>query len=410
MRNLYARGLVVTFLLVTSAGAQEITEKELVRRFLAESPHVRELAAEVAALRAETRGWSLWPNPSAGYVREGAGFAEFFSYEQTLPVSGRLGQLERASSELVGAAQFQADFRRWRLISEIRSAFYALVAAQERETAVRTNLHRLDGILKILRTRETEGEGSTYDRLRTERERSEIETEIAAIGVAAAEARSRLAAYLPRGSLPESFRAKGSMASSEPIPTLEALLTKALEARGDYRAERQQIAGFEYRRQAAERLRIPEPSVAAGVKRADVGPRLENGGFVSISVPLPLFNRGKTEVARFQAEIDRAQARRQSLEQSIGAEIEAARKTLDLQRTVLSDYQRRVEEQGYQLEQIARTAYQEGEIGILQLLDAYRVNLQSRLRSLEFAFAAKRAEIDLERVVGAPVLNQEVLP
>ena len=417
MRNPCPRGLAVFLLLAAGAGAQEITEKELVRRFLSESPHVRELSAGIAALRAETRGWSLWPNPAASYSREGAGLTQFLQYEQALPVSGRLSRLQRAGSEFVGAAQSQTEFTRWELISEIRTAFYDLVTAQERETAVRANLDRLDEILKILRAREQEGEGSAYDRLRTERERSEIETEIAAVRIGTAQARSRLAAFLPRGSVPESVNAKGSLASSQPIPTLEALLARALDARGDYKAERQEIAGLEYRRQAAERLRIPEPSVAVGYKRADIGPGATpgstiagNGSFVALSVPLPLFNKGKTEVARYRAETERVQARRQSTEQRIVAEVDAARKILELRRGVLSDYQRRVEEQGRQLEQIARGAYQEGEIGILELLDAYRVNLQSRLRSLEFTSAAKQAEIDLERVIGAPVLNQEVLP
>jgi cobalt-zinc-cadmium efflux system outer membrane protein len=137
---------------------------------------------------------------------------------------------------------------------------------------------------------------------------------------------------------------------------------------------------------------------------------MANGSFVVLSVPLPLFNRGKAEVARYQAETERAEFRRQAIELRISAEIDGARKTLELRRAVLSDYQHRVEGQGWQLERIARTAYQEGEIGILELLDAYRMNLKSRVRSLEFMSAAKQAEIDLERVVGAPVLNQEVLP
>ncbi|MFB3779593.1 MAG: TolC family protein [Bryobacteraceae bacterium] len=410
MRNRYPRGLTTLLLLAAHAGAQEITEKDLVRRFLAESPHLRELAAGVAAVRAETRGWSLWPNPAAGYSREGAGLTQFLQYEQTVPLSGRLGQLGRAGAAAVDSAQRTADFTRWELVSEIRSAFYALLSAQERETAVHANLERLDEILKILRMREQEGEGSVYDRLRAERERAEVETELAAIGIGAAQARSRIGAFLSRGTIPDSLTVKGSLASLEPIPAVEALLAKALEARGDYRAERAQIAALEYRRQAAERLRIPEPSVAAGLKRAEVGSGMANGSFVSLSVPLPLFNRGRTEVARYQAETERVQSRRQALEQRIVAEIDGARKTLEARRSVLAGYERRVREQGRQLEQIARTAYQEGEIGILELLDAYRVNLQSRLRSLEFMSAAKQAEIDLERVVGAPVLNQEILP
>jgi len=63
-----------------------------------------------------------------------------------------------------------------------------------------------------------------------------------------------------------------------------------------------------------------------------------------------------------------------------------------------------------ELERIAQTAYQEGELGILELLDAYRVHWQSSLRVLELIAASKQAEIELERAVGKPVLNLEVLP
>jgi cobalt-zinc-cadmium efflux system outer membrane protein len=45
-------------------------------------------------------------------------------------------------------------------------------------------------------------------------------------------------------------------------------------------------------------------------------------------------------------------------------------------------------------------AYQEGEIGILQLLDAYRTQRQAQLRMLEIQAAVKEAQIELERVVG----------
>ena len=66
--------------------------------------------------------------------------------------------------------------------------------------------------------------------------------------------------------------------------------------------------------------------MAAGVKRAQVGSGMANGSFVALSVPLPLFNRGKSEVNRYQAETERAQFRRQAIELRISAEIDGARK------------------------------------------------------------------------------------
>jgi outer membrane protein TolC len=52
------------------------------------------------------------------------------------------------------------------------------------------------------------------------------------------------------------------------------------------------------------------------------------------------------------------------------------------------------------LEAIAEVAYREGEMGILELLDALRTALRARLRSLELQFEARVAQIALERAVG----------
>jgi outer membrane protein, heavy metal efflux system len=81
-----------------------------------------------------------------------------------------------------------------------------------------------------------------------------------------------------------------------------------------------------------------------------------------------------------------------------------------MRRQAAAEYRLRFEQEGSELERIAQTAYQEGELGILELLDAYRVSRQSSLRALELFAASKQAEIELERAAGTPVLNPEVLP
>ena len=134
------------------------------------------------------------------------------------------------------------------------------------------------------------------------------------------------------------------------------------------------------------------------------------GPYVAFSLPLPVFDRGKTLIAQIEAEMRRSSYRREALDQQIQAEVTGAFEALRMRRTAAADYRLRFEEQGSELERIAETAYQEGELGILELLDAYRVHWQSKLRALELSAASKQAEIDLERAAGKPVLNPEVLP
>ena len=399
------------FLLLAEANAQVMTERDAVSAFLSGSPQAGELRAGVDAVEAETRGWSLWPNPDAGYSREGASVNQLWQLEQRLPVNGRLGLLRQAGAAAVASVRSDSGFQRWQAVSAVRAAFYDVVASQEREKVIRSNLDRLTEITRILAEREKQGEGSTYDRLRAERERAEIDTELISSRVATAQARSRLAALLTPKTEPSGLVASGEFGGNSALPPVSDLFRRALEVRGDYRARAEEIEQYQFSRRAAERLRVPEPSVVAGFNRAQVSPGSSaSGSYIALSVPLPLFNDGKTEVARFRAEAARVEARRQALEQRIFAELSGAHSALELRRAAAAEYRRGLDTQGQRLEQIAQTAYEEGELDILALLDAWRVSLQSRLRLLDLDAASKQAEIELERAAGEPALNRGVLP
>src|SRR5207245_56244 len=132
---------------------------------------------------------------------------------------------------------------------------------------------------------------------------------------------------------------------------------------------------------ASGRLRYPEPLAIAGVKRGDIAPgQTRMAPAVTVTIPLPIFNKGQTEVERWRAEEERALARREALERRIAAEINGAVEALQLRRNAIEQYRAEVNQLGLDLTSIARVSYQEGEIGILELLDSYRINRQAQLR------------------------------
>jgi cobalt-zinc-cadmium efflux system outer membrane protein len=185
-----------------------------------------------------------------------------------------------------------------------------------------------------------------------------------------------------------------------------------MNARADYRAGQRNLARYQIEEQAARRLRIPEPQVSVGVKRADVtsgvGPTLfsevtHTGLAVSLSVPLPLFNHGRYEVARYQAEQEQARARIAVLARQIRTEVQGARDVLEIRRAAFKGYQREQESAGAELTRITQTAYQEGEVGILELLDSFRITRGATLRTLDLEAGVKEALIELERMVGEEV-------
>jgi cobalt-zinc-cadmium efflux system outer membrane protein len=380
--------------------AQEWTESSVIQRFLEQSPYAREVRARAAIAEAEARRRTLYANPSFQYSRESAGLTEFFQAEQSIPLSGRLKYLRQAGASSVQATQAEGAFDLWQARTSLRSAFYQVVAAQERERVYQAALREIDTVIRILRDREREGEGSRFDRIRAERERSELLAEAGLLRADTELVRGRMLAFLPAGT-PDA-PVSGQLETALPVLTEAApLVQRAMDVREDYRAEQRRMERFRWEQLAAERLRVPEPVVTAGIKRADVGlHRIETGPVVGVSIPLPLFNKGQAEVARFSAEQERARSRLQILAQRIRAEIEGTVRAFQIRTQARDRYRDELGASGAELVKIATVAYQEGEIGILQLLDAYRTQRQAQLRLLDVQSAVKEAQLELERVVG----------
>lgn len=383
----------------TAISAQEWTEAVVVQKFLEQSPQAREARARVAIVEAETRGRTLFTNPSFNYSREGAGRTEFFQAEQTLPLTGRLSFLRQAGAAMVRATEADGAFSLWQARSALRQAFYRVLTAQQSESIYESGLKEIENVIRVLAERERQGEGSKFDRLRTERERAEMLAELALVRATAAVERSRLLAFLPEGTaIPE---VSGEIESPPLILNSSELTQRALAVRDDYRAEQRRLEQYKLEQRAAERLRFPEPILNAGLKRAAVGQGvIANGPVVGITVPLPLFNKGQTEVARYSAEQERAAAQLDILGRQIRAAVEGAIQAFTIRQRARDEYRSQLAESGPELVRIATVAYQEGEIGILQLLDAYRVQRQAQLRLIEIQAAVKEAQIEVERVVG----------
>lgn len=384
------------------AGAQDWTEDAVLSLFDQQSPIKRESQAAVAATVEAIRGRTLWPNPLAVYTRETVGFTEFVQGEQPLPLSGRL-KLARASIEPArDSAEAQGAARLWDARSSIRVAFYRALAAQLQAQTIRSALAQVDSILDILRIREQEGEGSRYDRLRVEREIAELRADAA---LSANRARSEIAGLLAH--LPVGTRITDVRGELTPRPTVlssDELVRRAVDQRADIRAESSRLTQLSIDQQAADRLRIPEPLVTAGMKRTQVAPnRNDVGAAFTITVPLPVFNKGQTEVARLTAEQERTRAYRDLLIQQVSAGVTSAREIYLSRLDALATFERETGTIGAELIRTARVGYEEGELGILQLLDALRLERQTALRRLELQAAVKEIEIELSRAAGFEV-------
>ncbi len=402
-RKIGARWLLAAFSLTQGvAHGQEWTEQAVLSLFDRQNPMQRETRASAAAAVEEIRGRTLWPNPVARYSRETVGFTEFVDAQQELPLSGRLGYIKKAIDPGREVVEAQGAARVWEVRSSIRAAFYRALAAQQQAETIQAALSDIEQIVTLLRTREREGEGSRYDRIRVERETVDLRADVA---VARAKARAELTfllAYLPQQTAITSL--SGALVPLAIARSKDEIFRAALSSRAEFKAEASRQIQLSFEQQAADRLRIPEPTITAGLKRIDpLSGQRGNGAVIGFSIPLPIFNKGRTEVARIGAEKERGDARRDILTQQVTATIAGAYEVYAARLAALNTYEQETTGRDAELLRIARAGYQDGELGILQVLDAYRMQRVTAIRRLELASAVKESEVELSRAAGFEV-------
>jgi cobalt-zinc-cadmium efflux system outer membrane protein len=394
-------GALFSFALLAASAAtprqRSITLDEALR--LAEaSPSARAVVLDQERARAAVDASGLWPNPGFSFSREDAlGIERFASVSIPIPISGRLGLEKEAARRGASASEARARQERILLHARVREAFQDLLASQDRIAALDLGLSQIMELVEALRAREREGEGSGYDRMRAERERAEVDAERLAGRASQARARSLLAGLLGTPSDASHLVAEGSLSDSQELPAREDVLSRARN-RGDLIAVDAEAERAGAQARAAGRLAIPEPSFVAGSKTAVEGSFSDTGPSLGVDFDIPLFNRGQGGVAIARAERNFLLSVRAALGRLVEAEAESAFEEAAARREAEAAY--RASGDPEELVRIARAAYVEGEMGILELLDAHRTDLGARILAIELRLEARRAEAALMRAMG----------
>jgi cobalt-zinc-cadmium efflux system outer membrane protein len=390
---------------VAPVSAAPVTEAEAVRVFLEQSPQARRVPTIEQSVDAAFRMDARVSNPQIAYQVEDAAEVrdEFLTFQQELPITGRRGLLGERASVAASAARLDAENDVRDDVYALQRAFYEVLYRQRVVEALRDGDELLAGTVEILERREAEGEGSGYDVLRSQQELAELRIAIAEAEATLVASRARFGSFFDAESGMRSASLQGALGASSPVPDVLQATDDALAQRLDLKSLSAQRQSLDLEARAARRTRFPEPVLMAGWKRVEALGMSDTGYVAALTVPLPIFKRGSLAAAAANAEGQRVELDREILTRRIRAEVEAALARELAARAAAERYGRDVERRADELTRIARLKYDEGESGVLELLDAHRTLLTMRLRSLDVRYEAKAAEIDRNRVIGNEV-------
>lgn len=385
------------FVSATAARAQTVrnvlTEDDAVRIAQASQSVVALSAAQVDLARSDVTRERRWPNPTLEYTREDAGEAEqFLTLSQSFDFSGRRALRRRAAELRVEATEQEVAGQQLDLARIVRAEF-SRAANQQELVRVLTEWSRKIGAAAETAARlQAGGEVSGYDRRRLERERIGAEARLAAERGALVAAQRRLAGLLGVERL-------DGVTLQRPVPPdipADAELTARIEQRPDVAAVGKRIEAATLDRQAAQRWRVPLFDLTAGMKNTEA----DSGAILGAGVSLPLFNRNHAELLRANAELAMLTAQRTLLvtrgRAQVGGLAEEARELRNAARL----FREQALPTSERLTATAEAAYRAGEVGILELLDAYRTALDAEVEAAELEQRAREAEIELTRALG----------
>ncbi|EPX56712.1 outer membrane efflux protein [Cystobacter fuscus DSM 2262] len=380
-----------------------LTESEAVAHALRRAPLRDTVEGDVTAEQGRGRAAGAYPNPQLAFTREqtfGASGSreDYLSLAQTLDLGARRALQGEAGEARARAARREGDAAGLSVAAEARLRFHEVLYRQARVRTLEGWGERIEQALTFVTRREQRGDAATYDRRRVERERAvatgRLETEQAALERARARLQALLGADVPAPGvtgtlLPDTDPAElpALRASSGSRPELLAL---------DLRIE---AATLEHR--AASRWWAPDLLLEGGWKGVDLGGQGRTDGFLlGASLSLPLWDRSSGLAHLAAGEARAARGRRALLESELDGELAGARAEAVRLRRAAAEFHERTTEVSSELVRIASAGYAGGELGLLELLDAYRGATDDFLTALDMAHAARRARIELDRLTG----------
>ncbi len=401
-------GLCCLFALgLPAARAQEngalLTEREAVRLGL-ERPEARQ-RQEASLERAESDVVEArtWPNPTFDYARETSDEGaedtteNFFLLSQELDLAGRRGLRTQAARQRLEAAV--AENSEWRLArgAAIRRQFYQGLYLQRLQEVFSGWLARMEAIESVMRKRESAGDISGYDLRRLLRERAFAQAEQQRVRADHERTLEELRGLIGGDGTWSALA--GPLLPESPPGSLESLLRR-LPERPALAALKLRGEAFATQERMSARWWLPAFTLGLGAKTVDTPSGAGGGLLAGVSFPLPVFDRDAAARQRARAEHSLLRSEfNLALTRSEGELRGLWRKA-----TVLEEGARRfalqAEETSRSLVGTAEAAYRAGEVGVLEILDAYRSAFEDEAQALSLMREARTARIELDLTTG----------
>jgi cobalt-zinc-cadmium efflux system outer membrane protein len=382
--------------------APSITIKEIVDAAGRASPLVAAAVARGEAADLAVGEAGRWPNPIVEYRSEnwasglpgGMPLDTFATITQTIELGGKRGarrgvfEAARAGASAavgstIAAAQREAAFR-----------FLEAVRLRDRARALQDQNAAFTEMLRILRRRVEEGLTSESELARMTTEQSRSSADLLRANVASAKAAVPLSVLLEGRVVTPAALVRPALV---PVPEGAASdLAAAVARRADVVSARVRVEAARQSLRFEEARGVPDLAVNGGLKRTAGA----NTGVIALSVPIPLFERNRAARIVAEGQVRAAELELDLVTRLAAAEAGAAVETARALQSAAMDLRIRLVEPAELARSAARSAFVQGAMDLLRLMDAERAHVEALVAANELEIDAIAAAVDARLALG----------
>jgi cobalt-zinc-cadmium efflux system outer membrane protein len=287
----------------------------------------------------------------------------------------------------------------------VRSASADVLREQTENQLAKDFAARNSETVRLSRARARAGEISEAELKKIELEGMRYDNAVIDADTELDVARAKLAGLM---GLPPS--AADSLKLSEALPprgklSVRALVQRAIEQRPDVRANKKARLYAEAALASALRERLPDLSLGIAYTHSafTVSGDNPNTLALTLSFPLPIFDRNQVGIGKANLELRRADNDAAKLALRVEHEIAEAVRREERARALLDAYEGGMLERAESGLMVAEKSYKAGAISLLELLEAQRTYLETRAEYLKAQNAFVQARVDIIHAVGGTI-------
>ena len=354
-------------------------------------------ASEGGVLQSRTR-----PNPELSYLQEDTRSSTRTStlqWNQPIEIGGKRDARMRVAERGRDLAQAELAATQAALQADVSTAFFSLLAAQQRVALSRQTLEIATNAREAAARRVAAGKIAPLEETKASVAESSTRLELSQAQSSLRIARQQMQALWGDSaqSISSFGDAEGAMDALPQVPEPPVLQQQMEQAPAVLRAR--QV--LEQSRAAAElerAKRLPDPTVSLGVKRAQELGR--NQVVFGISVPLPVFDNNYGNQLQALRRADQAEEELQAVRTQLQAQLQEAREQLQTSREQANQLSQKVLPAAQSAYELAAKGFALGKFSYLDVLDAQRTWADARSQYLSQLLATHRAAASIARLLG----------